>query len=441
MAISKKTKTLYVCDHCGNEYLQWQGKCDACGEWNSLKQLAGVSLGTIGRETTGSGGENWRPVPITDAVIKEEERLPSGIEELDRVLGGGLVRGSLVLLSGDPGVGKSTLLLQMAGKLAARNETVLYVSGEESEAQVRGRAARVGALVDNLLITPVTDVNLLSTLAQSVAPKVLIIDSIQTLIHPDYPSSPGSMVQLRESSLVLQHLAKRFGVTVLIIGHITKEGYIAGPKLLEHIVDTVLTFDAKSDRAYRLLRVEKNRYGDTAEVGVFSLGVAGLESVADPSRYFLSERQVAPGSVLTVVMEGARPLVLEIQALANKSVFGYPKRTASGWDPNRLQLILAILERHAGVSLAEHDVYVNVVGGLKVREPAADLAVAAAVVSSLKNQSLPENLCLYGEVGLTGEVRKVFWHDRRAEVVQRLGYSTLPFTASLKEVLRSQNLI
>lgn len=430
---AKKSKTVYVCDSCGNEYLQWQGKCDACQEWNTLKPI------TIGPAEMGGGpaslGDYQPPRPISDAAVAAIKRTQTSIPELDRVLGGGLVPGSLVLLSGDPGVGKSTLLLQTAATLCDAGQTVVYVSGEESESQVRSRADRIGGVRTSLLITPVTSVQALLLIAQQVKPQVMIVDSIQTMRHDEYPSSPGSMVQLRECAQVLQHIAKRYNITIIMIGHVTKQGTIAGPKMLEHMVDTVLAFDDRNDRSYRLLRVEKNRFGDTAEVGVFEMTPTGFVSIADPSHYFLAERNIAPGSVLTVVLEGQRPLVLEVQALANKTTFGYPKRAASGFDVNRLQLLLAILERHAGVSVSEFDVYVNVVGGLKVREPAADLAVCAAVVSSLRNQAVNERLCLFGEVGLTGEVRKVLAFDRRNEGVQRLGYQTIPYQTSLKKVL------
>lgn len=375
------------------------------------------------------------PRSISDAAVTAVVRIPTKIGELDRVLGGGIVPGSLILISGDPGVGKSTLLLQAAATLCDEGKLVLYISGEESESQVRSRADRIGAVRSSLLISPITSVQKLLTVAQTAKPDVIVIDSIQTMRNEEYPSSPGSMVQLRESAQVLQHLAKRFGITIFMIGHVTKQGTIAGPKVLEHMVDAVLAFDDQTDHSYRLLRAEKNRFGDTSEVGVFEMTSSGFVSISDPSHYFLAERNVAPGSVLTVILEGMRPLVLEVQALVNKTSFGYPKRAGSGFDVNRLQLLLAILERHAGVSLSEHDVYVNIVGGLTVREPAADLAVCAAVVSSLRNRAVEERLVLFGEVGLTGEVRKTVAYDRRAESVKRLGYTTRPFEPSLKKIL------
>lgn len=430
---AKSNKTVYVCDSCGNEYLQWQGRCDVCQEWNTLKQIT-VNAGVL------KGGAvigELQPRSIGDAAVTSVTRIPTHIDELDRVLGGGVVPGSLILVSGDPGVGKSTLLLQAAATLCDQNKVVLYISGEESESQVRSRADRINAVRSSLLISPITSAQQLLTVVQQAKPDVVIVDSIQTMRHEDYPSSPGSMVQLRESAQVLQHIAKRFGVTVFMIGHVTKQGAIAGPKVLEHMVDTVLAFDDQTDHSYRLLRAEKNRFGDTTEVGVFEMTPAGFISISDPSHYFLAERNVAPGSVLTVIMEGMRPLVLEVQALVHKTSFGYPKRAGSGFDANRLQLLLAILERHAGISLSEHDVYVNIVGGLKVREPAADLAVCVAVVSSLRNRAVEERLCLFGEVGLTGEVRKIIAYNRRAESVTRLGYTTQPFQPSLKKVLEA----
>lgn len=436
MKAKTKTKTIYVCDSCGMEHLQWQGKCDSCGEWNTLKQLRGINHNIL----EGGQADSWqtqKPVNLGGASIKPEQRLETGVSEFDRVLGGGIVAGSMVLISGDPGVGKSTLLLQVAANLAVNKKTVLYISGEESQSQIKSRATRLKSHCDDILLSSATDVNLISSLAQNVKPDVLIIDSIQTLFNNDYPSSPGSIVQLRESALVLQMLAKRHDIAIMVVGHITKQGTIAGPKVLEHMVDTVLSFDARTDRSYRLLRVDKNRFGDASEVGVFLMTSAGFESVTDPSQYFLAERNVAPGSVLTVVMEGARPLVLEIQALVNKTSFGYPQRTAAGYDKNRLQLILAIIERHVRLSMGDYDVFVNVVGGLKVKEPAADLAVATAIISSLKGKSLPENLVLFGEVGLTGEVRGVVAQEIRAKTAARLGYQTIPKQKSLQKILQS----
>jgi len=430
---AKANKTVYVCDSCGNEYLQWQGRCDACQEWNTLKQIRVEAVTGRGESVS----SELQPRSIGDAAVTAITRIPTLISELDRVLGGGIVPGSLILLSGDPGVGKSTLLLQAAATLCDQNKVVLYISGEESESQVRSRADRINAVRASLLISPITSAQQLLAAVAQAKPDVIIVDSIQTMRHEDYPSSPGSMVQLRESAQVLQHIAKRFGVTVFMIGHVTKQGMVAGPKMLEHMVDAVLAFDDQTDRSYRLLRAEKNRFGDTSEVGVFEMTPTGFVSISDPSHYFLAERNVAPGSVLTVIMEGMRPLVLEVQALVHKTSFGYPKRAGSGFDANRLQLLLAILERHAGVNLGEHDVYINIVGGLKVREPAADLAVCAAVVSSLQNRAVDERLCLFGEVGLTGEVRKTVAYSRRAESIARLGYTTRPFEPSLKKLLAS----
>lgn len=436
-----KNKTLYVCDACGQEYLQWQGKCDQCNEWNTLKQIHNVawSGSLAGNFTEGSNVDSKKP--LSEVVVSETARFNSGLPELDRVLGGGVVQGSLVLVSGEPGVGKSTLLLQMAAAIARSNKTVLYVSGEESEQQVRARADRLQAVDSQIVITSINNVLDLSSVAQQSSPAVIIVDSIQTLNHPDYPSSPGSIVQIRECGLVLQHIAKRYGVTIFVVGHVTKQGTIAGPKVLEHMVDTVLSFDARSDRSYRLLRADKNRYGDTTEVGVLAMTEQGFTSIADPSSYFLAERSVAPGSALTIIMEGRRPIVLEVQALANKTVFGYPKRTAAGFDTNRLQLLLAILERHAGLPMNSYDVYVNSIGGLKINEPAADLAICAAIVSSVKGVTLPERLCLFGEVGLTGEVRKVVQYEIRQKAAERLNYQTINYQSSLKKVLAELKLL
>ncbi len=434
--VKKANKTLYVCNDCGREYLQWQGRCDGCGEWNTLTQISVPS----------SSSQAWSPddgaatMSLKDASLKPESRLATGVSEFDRALGGGLVRGSVVLISGDPGVGKSTLLLQVAAYNAQAGQSVLYVCGEESQSQVRARAERLGVAEADVVLTTTTDAAKLASVLASTKPDLVIVDSVQTLTHPDYPSSAGSIVQLRECGLLLSQVVKRSGSALVLVGHVTKAGQIAGPRVLEHMVDAVLSFDAQSDRAYRLIRVEKNRFGDASEVGVLSMSPSGFVAVSNPAEYFLAERRVAPGSSLTVVLEGNRPLVMEIQALCQPTSFGYPKRAASGFDANRLQLLLAILERHAGVPTGDHDVYVNVVGGWKVKEPAADLAVAAAVVGSIYGQSLPDKLCLFGEVGLTGEIRRVMHYDRRAEAATRLGYAVLPFTADLSGLLKAAGL-
>ena len=428
-------KTLFVCDNCGREYLQWQGRCDGCGEWNTLARIAVPTAAT-----TWHDDDSVSTISLPDASLKPESRLLTGVSEFDRALGGGLVRGSVVLLSGDPGVGKSTLLLQVAAFVANESQSVLYICGEESQSQVRSRAERLGVANANVTLTTVTDAAKLAAVIASSKPDLVIADSVQTLTHPDYPSSAGSIVQLRECGLVLSQAVKRSGSALVLVGHVTKQGQIAGPRVLEHMVDAVLSFDSQSDRAYRLIRVEKNRFGDASEVGVLAMSPTGFVPITNPAEYFLAERRVAPGSALTVVLEGNRPLVLEIQALCQPTSFGYPKRAASGFDANRLQLLLAILERHAGVATSDYDVYINVVGGWRIKEPAADLAVAAAVVSSIVSQSLPAKLCLFGEVGLTGEIRRVLHYDRRSETATRLGYEVRPFSADLAAVLRDAGL-
>lgn len=432
--VKKASKTLFVCGECGREYLQWQGRCDACGAWNTLTKLSVASSAAWHDEAVGTS------LSLRDANLPPESRLVTGLSELDRALGGGLVCGSVVLLSGDPGVGKSTLLLQVAANVARQGKSILYICGEESQSQVKSRAERLGVADAEIILTTVTDAVRLAAVITEAKPDLVIADSVQTLTHADYPSSAGSVVQLRECSLLLAQTVKRTGAALVLVGHVTKQGLIAGPRVLEHMVDAVLSFDAQSDRSYRLIRVEKNRFGDASEVGVLAMTATGFEAVDNPAAYFLAERHVAPGSALAVVLEGNRPLVLEIQALCQKTSFGYPKRAASGFDANRLQLLLAILERHVKVPTSEYDVYVNVVGGWRVKEPAADLAVTAAVVSSIKNQALPEKLCLFGEVGLTGELRKVTHFDRRADTAHRLGYETKPFVNDLAELLRAISL-
>jgi DNA repair protein RadA/Sms len=432
--VKKSTKTLFVCNDCGREYLQWQGRCDGCGEWNTLAKISVAAAQTWHDE------DGTTSISLKDASLQPESRLNTGVSEFDRALGGGLVRGSVVLLSGDPGVGKSTLLLQVAAHVARSKQSVLYICGEESQSQVRSRAERLGIADADIILTTVTDAVKLAAVIASSKPDLVIADSVQTLVHPEYPSSAGSIVQLRECGLILSQTVKRSGSALVLVGHVTKQGTIAGPRVLEHMVDAVMSFDSQSDRAYRLIRVEKNRFGDASEVGVLSMSPTGFVAVTNPAEYFLAERRVAPGSALTVVLEGNRPLVLEIQALCQPTSFGYPKRAASGFDANRLQLLLAILERHTGVATSDYDVYVNVVGGWRIKEPAADLAVAAAVVSSIASQSLPDKLCLFGEVGLTGEIRRVMHYDRRAETATRLGYEVLPFKADLRAILQDAGL-
>ena len=413
-------RVAYVCQECGYESAKWLGRCPACEGWNTLVEepLAAVP-GTRGRPRSTQSA----PTPITDVALEEEARVGIGIGEVDRVLGGGLVPGSLILIAGDPGIGKSTLVLQVAQKVAA-DRSVLYVSGEESVRQTKMRAARLGANSPRLMVLAETDLEEIKAQVQRVRPSLVIVDSIQTVYRPDLPAAPGSVGQIRESTGDLLRVAKsEGGPAVLVVGHVTKEGAIAGPRVLEHMVDTVLYFEGERHHAYRLLRVTKNRFGSTNEIGVFAMSAQGLVEVSDPSALFLSERPLdAPGSVVVCAVEGSRPLLLEVQALVTRTAFGLPRRTAAGVDLNRMVLLLAVLEKHAGLHLMNFDVYVSVAGGVRVDEPAVDLGVALAVASSHRERPADPATVAVGEVGLSGEVRAVSRIAGRVAEAAKLGF-------------------
>lgn len=418
----KTSKTVYVCSNCGEEYLQWQGKCGVCGEWNSLKEFnVPVSVSRSPRTGYGSASATALPRKLTEITTGDTARLSTGISEFNRVLGGGLVQGSVILLGGDPGIGKSTLLLQLADRL--KEGAVLYVSGEESAEQIKLRADRLGVQAESVHFLTATDVNVVEEQALSLTPKLLIIDSIQTMYDAAFPSTPGSLVQVRESAIRLQRLAKTQGVTIVLVGHITKEGSIAGPRTLEHLVDVVLYLEGDANQEVRVLRAAKNRFGDASETGLFLMEEKGLEEVTNPSSFLLQERVQAPGSVLTVVLEGSRPVLVEVQALTIPTVFGYPRRTASGFDLNRLNLLLAVLQRRAGFDLSNSDVFVNIIGGLKIKDPGLDLAVCTALASAREGVVIDPQLVVVGEVGLAGEVRKVHQQGKRVKEVESLGYA------------------
>jgi DNA repair protein RadA/Sms len=425
-----KTYTQYVCQQCGRKTARDMGRCPQCGSWNSMVEEL-VSAPSKSRPR--SAGFSGRSVPRRLGEISEdvEERLPVGIGEFARVLGGGLVPGSVVLIGGDPGIGKSTLLLQAAIELA-RSQCVLYVSGEESERQVKMRALRLhpgngegGTLPDDLFLVTETNLEAILEHVSEIGPAVLVIDSIQTTTLPELESSAGSVSQVRESASRLRELAKSSGLSVFLIGHVTKEGTIAGPRVLEHIVDTVLYLEGDRFQSYRLLRSVKNRFGATSEVGVFEMRERGMVEVTNPSEAFLAERMVnAPGSAIAVTMEGTRPILVEIQGLTSATSFGNPRRTPNGVDFNRLLLTVAVLSRRAGLRLGEQDVFVNVVGGLKVDEPAADLAVAAALASSSRDVPVRADTVLIGELGLSGELRMVSQMPTRLREAAKLGFKT-----------------
>lgn len=430
-----KPSSIYVCSECGNETAQWAGKCPACGAWNTVKELKGVRPAG-GVEPKHGWVRTSKLVPVAEvAAAGTHDTRISTLDEVDRVLGGGLVPGSVVLLAGEPGIGKSTLLLQLAAQVAARGH-VYYVSGEESAAQVAARARRLGVISATLNVASMTNVEEIIGIAGDEAqPDLLVVDSIQTVYNPAFPSTPGSVVQVRESALRLVDFVKAAGIPLILSSHVTKEGELAGPRVLEHLVDVVLYVEGDRFQELRLLRGVKNRYGPTDEVGVFEMRETGLAAVGNPSERFLAERQTLPGSVVTAIMEGARPFLLEVQALATPTKFGYAKRRSIGVDTNRLELILAVLERRIGMKLAEYDVFVSVVGGLKVSEPALDLAVAVAVVSTVRNIAVDPKLVFFGEVGLAGEIRRVRFGERRKKEAERFGF-TVVSGASLEAVLR-----
>ena len=416
--------------------MQWQGRCSNCGEWNTLKEISVPTAGGPTSKRTGySGVEAAKTVRLAEVSGSRTVRIPSGFAEFDRVLGGGIVPGSVILLGGDPGIGKSTLLLQLVQRLAGGRD-VLYVSGEESPEQIRLRAERLETLSPTIQLLAATDVDAVIATIQAVKPVFCVIDSIQTMYDSSYPSTPGSIVQVRESALKLQAVAKALAIPLVLVGHITKEGTIAGPRTLEHLVDVVLYLEGESERSLRLLRAAKNRFGDVSEVGIFAMEEQGMVEVPDPGRFLLSERIVAPGSVLTAVLEGTRPMLIEVQALTTPTVFGNPRRTASGFDLNRLNLLLAVLQKRASVNLSSQDVFVNVVGGLKVRDPAVDAAVCVALASAHADKAISEGVCIMGEVGLSGEIRRVTAEARRIKEIRGLGYTVPENIKSIRELIQ-----
>jgi DNA repair protein RadA/Sms len=420
-----KPQSRYVCQACGESFLRWEGQCRACAAWNSLVE-------TVVREprrpaVSSSAGPQAQPIALGSVVEPDLPRRPLGIGELDRVLGGGLVEGSVVLVGGEPGIGKSTLLLQAAAGIAASGGRVLYATGEESAAQLRLRADRLGLLQrpagDGIRVVAEAEVGRIAEIAQSERPQVVVVDSIQTATVAELDGPAGSVGQVRESALRLMELAKGQAIAVVLVGHVTKDGSLAGPKTLEHLVDAVLALEGDRYAALRLVRASKNRFGSTEEVGVFEMGEAGMSEVSDPARAFLAEHdEPAPGSVVAPTLEGSRPILVEVQALVSPGALGSPRRTASGVDPNRVALLVAVLGRRAGIGLASHDVYLNLAGGLAVDEPGLDLPVAVALASSLRDRPVGERTVAIGEVGLLGELRPVGGLERRLREAARLGF-------------------
>ena len=420
-----KTKYKFVCQSCGYTTAKWLGRCPECGAWDSLVEEAEVTT-KAGKSYLPTTSEKIKPRTIASVAQVKVERLATGIHEFDRVLGGGVVSGSLVLLGGTPGIGKSTILLDAGLRFGQRGIKVLYVSGEESEEQTAMRAVRLGGASanENLLIMTATDLDAILAQANAVQPQLLIIDSIQTMYNAELPTAAGSVGQVRECTAKLLQFAKTTNIAVMVIGHVTKDGNIAGPRLLEHMVDVVLQFEGDRSYAFRVLRALKNRFGSTEESGIFSMEAGGLAEVANPAGLFLEDRDgEAAGSLIGACMEGNRPIMVEFQALVAKTPYGMPRRTAVGFDYNRVNMLLAILERRLGLDFGMYDAYVNVVGGMRISEPAADLAVAAALVSSYRNRPVPKGVLCFGEVGLTGEVRRVSAPERRIMDGINLGFT------------------
>lgn len=421
-----KTATVFYCQNCGYESTKWMGQCPGCREWNTFVEE------TVNRaELKNAGGQLKKMMDkaevsvLSDITIQEENKIQTGIEELDRVLGGGIVQGSLTLVGGDPGIGKSTLLLQVCRNLAEKGHMVLYISGEESLVQIKMRADRIGSFNSNMLLLCETNLDTISEVIRQKKPEIVIIDSIQTMYNDNVSAAPGSVSQVRESTGVLLQLAKGLGVSVFIVGHVTKEGTVAGPRVLEHMVDTVLYFEGDRHASYRILRGVKNRFGSTNEIGVFEMREQGLAEVENPSEYMLNGRpENASGSVVACTMEGTRPLLIEIQALVCHSNFGIPRRQTTGTDFNRVNLLMAVLEKRSGVQLSGCDAYVNITGGMKIMEPAIDLGIVLAILSSFRNKALNPKLIAFGEVGLSGEVRAVSMAKQRVAEAEKLGFDT-----------------
>ena len=444
-----KSKTVFVCTNCGNESPKWSGRCTACGQWNTMEEYTPSPAVKTSTQRGSVRISDARPKRLSEIKTDEALRFTTGMGELDRVLGGGGVRGSLVLVSGAPGIGKSTLLLQICQQIS-RRQTILYVSGEESESQLKLRAERLGVSSDALYFLCETNLEEILAAAEALKPDLLIVDSVQTLYTEDKQASAGSVTQVKDCTMRLMQYCKGSGVTVFVVGHINKEGAIAGPKVLEHMVDCVLYFEGESHTSYRLLRAAKNRFGSTNEIGVFEMDDRGLREVPNPSELLLSGRPLGtPGTCVACVMEGTRPVLAEVQALVAPTTLNIPRRTSNGFDYNRAAMLLAVLEKRAGLRFFNTDVYLNVIGGLRLDEPAADLAVAIAAASAAQDKPVSDTLAAVGEVGLTGEIRAVGQLSQRLSEIRRLGFTQCVIprsgTTELKapeglELLRVRNL-
>ena len=432
--MAKGKKSVFFCQNCGHEENKWLGQCPMCKEWNTfVEEPVSFSKSASAKQI-----KDAEVVALKHVETDQEERIKTKIEELDRVLGGGIVPGSLLLVGGDPGIGKSTLLLQVCQRLCEDKHQVLYISGEESLKQIKLRANRMGEFTEDLLLLCETNLEIVKNVIQKRKPEVVIIDSIQTMYSEEVASAPGSVSQVRESTNVFMQLAKGLGISIFIVGHVTKEGTVAGPRVLEHMVDTVLYFEGDRHASYRILRGVKNRFGSRNEIGVFEMRQNGLVEVENPSEFMLNGKpENASGSVVACSMEGTRPILIEIQALVCSSNFGMPRRTAAGTDYNRVNLLMAVLEKRVGIHLSNYDAYVNIAGGIKMNEPAVDLGIVMAVVSSYKNQPIDEKTIVFGEVGLSGEVRAVNMPEQRVVEAKKLGFTTCIMPEVSREVVKN----
>lgn len=420
--MAKAKKSIFFCQNCGHEESKWLGQCPVCRQWNTFVEEK-VTVAKTGGQTKSL--KEAEVVALSSVQTDREERVCTGIGELDRVLGGGIVPGSLVLVGGDPGIGKSTLLLQVCQRLTERKQKFLYISGEESLKQIKLRADRMGTFTDDLLLLCETNIETIRSVIEKERPSLVVIDSIQTMYSEEVSSAPGSVSQVREATNIFMQIAKGMGISIFIVGHVTKEGTVAGPRVLEHMVDTVLYFEGDRHASYRILRGVKNRFGSTNEIGVFEMRQDGLREVENPSEFMLNGRpENASGSVVACSMEGTRPILLEIQALVCRSNFGMPRRTAAGTDYNRVNLLMAVLEKRLGLPLSNYDAYVNIAGGIRINEPAVDLGIVLALVSSYKNRPVSEDVLVFGEVGLSGEVRAVNMPEQRVSEAKKLGFQT-----------------
>ena len=439
--MAKAKTSAFFCQNCGYESSKWMGQCPACREWNTFVEelVDRKALSTSGKIKPATEA---KPVPLSAIKTSDEERISTSMPELDRVLGGGVVKGSLVLVGGDPGIGKSTLLLQVCRNLSGQNLSVLYVSGEESLQQIKLRAERIGTFSDHLELLCETSLDTIRTVIERNKPQIVVIDSIQTMYNENVSSAPGSVSQVRESTGVLMQIAKGMDISIFIVGHVTKEGVVAGPRVLEHMVDTVLYFEGDRHESYRILRGVKNRFGSTNEIGVFEMEEKGLSEVLNPSEMLISGRpKEASGAVVACSLEGTRPILLEVQALVTATNFGMARRTANGVDYNRINILLAILEKRCGFAMSRYDAYVNIAGGMKMNEPALDLAVVMALVSSFKNREVDPGMLIFGEVGLSGEVRGVSQAAQRVSEAIKMGFTSCLLPKSNLEKLKDEKRI